>query len=64
MIFYLLLFSLIAFSANAGEWNYSLEGQIQGLYGYSDIQKHNNGVGKTYIGSSLSYVFDNDTVFF
>ena len=63
MIFYLLLLFLFAFSANAGEWNYSLDGQIQGLYGYSSTGKHNNGVGRTYIESSASYLFDNDDVF-
>ena len=61
--FYSLFLSLFVFPANAGEWNLSLEGQIQGLYGYSDIKKHNNGIGKTYIRSSLDYIFDNNDIF-
>ena len=45
--------------ANAGEWNYHIEGHAQGLYGYTDTKKHNHGVGQANINSSVEYSFDN-----
>lgn len=46
--------------ACAGEWNYGVEGHARGLYGYSDVKKHNHGVGQGNIDSYAGYTFDND----
>lgn len=47
----------------AGEWNYNIEGQAQTLYGYTDIKKHNHGVGKANILASAEYNFTEEDVF-
>lgn len=49
--------------AKAGEWNYNIEGYAQGLYGYTDTKKHNHGVGKANINTSVEYIFNNDDRF-
>lgn len=56
------LFCLVSSFAKAGEWNYNIEGQAQGLYGYTDIKKHNHGVGKGYISASAEYKFTGENV--
>jgi predicted porin len=53
--------SLLAATAQAAGWNYGIEGHAQGLYGYTDIQKHNHGTGKGYIDSYAEYAFDSQT---
>ena len=44
--------------AKAGEFSYEIEGHAQSLYGYTDVKKHNHGVGQGNIDSTLSYAFD------
>lgn len=59
------LFSLAAIlavcplAAAAGEWNYNIDGHARGLYGYSDIKKHNHGIGQGSIDTTAAYEFDN-----
>ena len=53
---------LLTNTAFAGEWNYDIEGQAVGLYGYSDIAPHNRGVGRGYISSFFEYTVDSNTV--
>lgn len=47
----------------AGEWEYNIEGHAQSAYGYTDIKKHNHGVGQGNIDSSAKYTIDADTSF-
>ena len=55
-----LLLMILPTFANAGEWNYNIDGHIQGLYGYTDTKKHNHGVGQANINTSIEYLFEND----
>ncbi len=54
---------LIAPFAAAGEWEYDVSGHVQGLYGYSDVKKHNHGVGQANIDAHAAYNFDDETSF-
>ena len=55
-----LFFIVLPTFAEAGEWSYNIEGHAQGLYGYTDVKKHNHGVGKANINTSIDYLFEND----
>lgn len=65
MRFFAYIFTLAAipFVANAGEWTHNIEGHFQSAYGYTDVKKHNHGVGQGNIDSAVEYVFDNSSVF-
>ena len=52
---------LLTNTAFAGEWNYDIEGQAVGLYGYSDTTPHNIGVAQGYISSYIEYAIDSNT---
>lgn len=52
---------LAPFAALAGEWDYGVDGHAQGLYGYSDEGKHNQGTGQGNVDSYIGYNFDDDT---
>lgn len=54
----MLLFPSAAF---AGEWNYDLSAEAQGLYGYSDVKEHHHGIGKGKLKNTLTYSFDEET---
>lgn len=55
------LLAFLPLSAIAGDWTYTIEGHGQGLYGYTDLKKHNHGVGQGNIDSSAEYTIDGDT---
>ena len=59
--YWLLLFFMLPCFVLAGEWNYNIEGGAQALYGYSDLKKHHNGVGKGYIDTDINYSFNDTT---
>ncbi len=59
--YFILFFSLLPFSVFADEWNFDINGQIQSFYGYSDVDKHNNVIGKGYIDSSINCSFNENT---
>ena len=47
--------------AVAGEWEYDISAEAQGLYGYSDVKEHHHGIGKGKLKNTLSYSFDDET---
>ena len=46
-----------------GEWAYNIEGHARGLYGYTDVKKHNHGVGDVNINTSAEYLLNNKNIF-
>lgn len=66
-IFYTILASLLATTAQAGQWEYDYSGKATGLYGYSDVasqfekqNSNNHGVGDGSLSASAKYVFNED----
>ncbi len=59
-----LLFICLFWTHNviAGEWSYELEFDAQALYGWSNIKKHNHGIGKTNLSSAVIYDFDGNNL--
>lgn len=61
--FFLLFLILNTSVVKAAEWVYGIEGYAQGLYGYSDTSRHNQGVGQANIDSFIKYILDNQDSF-
>lgn len=59
---YALILAAVPVAAFAGEWDYNVESGLRGAYGYTDIKKHNHGVGQGNIDSSVYYSFDDSSV--
>lgn len=58
---------LFPLTVRAGEWNFDYEGNVTGLYGYSDVSerfekkdRNNHGTGDAYLNLTAEYVFNED----
>lgn len=55
---YVLAALIVPFVAQAGEWDYDVEGSLQGAYGYSEAKKHNHQMAKMNLESYVEYAGD------